>query len=104
MRVLFVVLPHKSHFFCMVPMAWALSAAGHEVRVASQPDITAAITAAGLNAVPVGVPLNLMTDTPHSQEAGYGSGFDMAETRAEVLTWDYLKGVFTAYAKIADYR
>ncbi|MGP3912330.1 activator-dependent family glycosyltransferase [Nonomuraea sp. 10N515B] len=38
----------------MVPLAWALRTAGHDVRVASQPELTAAITNAGLTAVPVG--------------------------------------------------
>jgi glycosyltransferase (activator-dependent family) len=83
-------------------MAWALSSAGHEVRVASQPDITEAIGQAGLTAVPVGSPLNLVTTDPLSQDAGYGTGFNIAETRPEILTWDYEKGLFSAYSKIAD--
>lgn len=103
MRVLCVVLAHKSHLFCTVPISWALSAAGHEVRVASQPDITEAINQAGLSAVPVGGPLNLMTENAHSQEAGYGTGFNMAETRPEKLTWDYLKGAFSAYSNVSDH-
>jgi glycosyltransferase (activator-dependent family) len=54
MRVLFVSLSEKSHIYLMAPLAWALAAAGHEVRVASQPMATDAITRAGLTAVPVG--------------------------------------------------
>lgn len=54
MRVLFVTLSEKSHLYMMAPLAWALTAAGHEVRVASQPKATATITRAGLTAVPVG--------------------------------------------------
>jgi glycosyltransferase (activator-dependent family) len=38
----------------MVPLAWALLAAGHEVRVAGGPALVPAITAAGLPAVSVG--------------------------------------------------
>ncbi|MGC7102055.1 glycosyl transferase, partial [Amycolatopsis lurida] len=38
----------------MVPLAWALRTAGHEVRIAGQPAFTADITKAGLTAVPVG--------------------------------------------------
>ena len=104
MRVLFTVLAHKSHFFCSVPVAWALKAAGHEVCVASQPDLTEAVRRAGLTAVPVGSPLNLMDNARHnpSEEAGYGTGFDMAEMRPEVLSWDYLKGVFTAYSAVSE--
>ena len=48
MRVLFVPLPEKSHLYCMVPLAWALVATGHEVRVAAAPSLREAITGAGL--------------------------------------------------------
>lgn len=58
MRVLFTSFAHSSHFYPLVPVAWALRAAGHEVRVASQPDLTETITRAGLTAVPVGQPLS----------------------------------------------
>ncbi|MEU4806658.1 activator-dependent family glycosyltransferase [Actinosynnema sp. NPDC023587] len=54
MRVLFATYSEKTHFLSAVPLAWALRAAGHEVRVASQPELTATITEAGLTAVPVG--------------------------------------------------
>ena len=54
MRVLFVSLSEKSHVYLMVPLAWALSAAGHDVRVASYPLAVETITRAGLTAVPVG--------------------------------------------------
>ncbi|WP_019547074.1 activator-dependent family glycosyltransferase [Streptomyces sulphureus] len=54
MRVLIVVYAEKTHYLHMVSMGWALAAAGHEVRVASQPALTAEITASGLTAVPLG--------------------------------------------------
>ncbi|AXK36569.1 activator-dependent family glycosyltransferase [Streptomyces armeniacus] len=54
MRVLFVSLAEKSHLYCQTPLAWALTAAGHEVRVASTPPLTETTTRAGLTAVPVG--------------------------------------------------
>lgn len=54
MRILFVTYPEKPIFQPMVPLAWALRAAGHEVRVASQPFFTSHIVGAGLTAVPVG--------------------------------------------------
>jgi glycosyltransferase (activator-dependent family) len=38
----------------MVPLAWALQSAGHEVRVAAEPGFVGSITAAGLTAVSVG--------------------------------------------------
>jgi glycosyltransferase (activator-dependent family) len=54
MRILLTTYPEKPIFQPMVPMASALRAAGHEVRVASQPFFTDTITQAGLTAVPVG--------------------------------------------------
>ncbi|MCM6771862.1 activator-dependent family glycosyltransferase [Nocardia sp. CDC159] len=54
MRVLMTSLAVEAHFNGTVPLAWALRAAGHEVRFASQPALTRAITQAGLTAVPVG--------------------------------------------------
>lgn len=59
MRVLFVTYPEKTHFLAMVPLAWALRCAGHEVRVASQPDFAGTINQAGLTAVGVGRNLNI---------------------------------------------
>lgn len=54
MRVLFVVWPVQAHFYPQIPLAWALQGAGHEVCVASHPDLADTITAAGLSAVPLG--------------------------------------------------
>lgn len=54
MRVLMTSFALNAHFYGSVPLAWALRAAGHEVRFASQPALTASITGAGLTAVPVG--------------------------------------------------
>jgi UDP:flavonoid glycosyltransferase YjiC (YdhE family) len=44
----------RSHLHCLVPLGWALQAAGHDVRVASHPSMTQAISSAGLAAVPLG--------------------------------------------------
>ncbi|MDC2959411.1 DUF1205 domain-containing protein [Streptomyces gilvifuscus] len=54
MRVLVVPFPWKAHVFNLVPLAWSLRTAGHEVRVACWPDLLEAVTSAGLTAVPVG--------------------------------------------------
>lgn len=54
MRVLIVTFPWKTHLFNMVPLAWSLRTAGHEVRVASEPDLLDVITGTGLTAVSVG--------------------------------------------------
>lgn len=54
MRVLFTTWAWPSHFFPMVPMAWALRAAGHEVLMASQPELLPTMRASGLPSVAVG--------------------------------------------------
>ncbi|KAB2346157.1 activator-dependent family glycosyltransferase [Actinomadura rudentiformis] len=95
MRVLFAVYAAKTHFYNMVPLAWALRAAGHDVRVASEPALVPAITRTGLTAVPVGDE----ADTPRDEATSGTSWRDLnagvTETRPEVLTWDYVLGTFT---------
>ncbi|MFI9080867.1 nucleotide disphospho-sugar-binding domain-containing protein [Streptomyces sioyaensis] len=54
MRVLILSTPESTHFTTMVPLAWALRGAGHEVLVAGQPDIVPAAQSAGLCTVTVG--------------------------------------------------
>ncbi len=54
MKVLFSTWAWPSHYFPMVPLAQACRAAGHEVRIASQPALAAAIRSSGLPAVTVG--------------------------------------------------
>jgi len=58
MRVLVSSWGWRSHFYPLVPLAWALRAAGHEVMVASQPAMTETIVGAGLPAVAVGEDLD----------------------------------------------
>ncbi|TWJ21129.1 UDP:flavonoid glycosyltransferase YjiC (YdhE family) [Micromonospora endolithica] len=60
MRVLFLPAPVPSHLFPMVQLAWAFRAAGHEVYVAGPPSTVADVAGAGLTAVPVGTPYDLM--------------------------------------------
>ncbi|WP_171064062.1 activator-dependent family glycosyltransferase [Actinomadura soli] len=105
MRVLFVTVPWRTHFQPVVPVGWALQTAGHEVRVASGPELADVITGSGLTAVPVG------SDEPVLQKLGemyseehqeivdtlerLGANDDLlfafAENRAEKLTWDRLR-------------
>ncbi|MBB5123034.1 hypothetical protein AF335_12180 [Streptomyces eurocidicus] len=63
MRIMFTVLPVTSHVMIMAPLAAALQSAGHEVRVVTHdhPGTVAAITGAGLAAVPLGGPIDLAT-------------------------------------------
>jgi len=58
MRVLMTSWAWASHYMPLVPLAWALRAAGHEVHVASQPRLTGVINDSGAAAVPVGPDLD----------------------------------------------
>lgn len=87
MRVLFVSFPHNTHYFSMVPLASALRTAGHEVRVASHPDLTDQITATGLTAVPVGV-AGWYADDPWAPDL---LGRILAEGSAHVQGFDFTR-------------
>ncbi|GGS59405.1 glycosyl transferase [Planobispora rosea] len=103
MRVLFTTLAATSHLNNLVPLAWALRAAGHEVCVASQPNLTEAITRTGLTAVSVGEEMDKATGNESwggRDGSPYGLGFDLAETRPEVLTPDYVHGALSAYTSV----
>ncbi|MFF2080899.1 nucleotide disphospho-sugar-binding domain-containing protein [Kitasatospora sp. NPDC058162] len=54
MRVLIVSTPIANHFLPLVPLAWALRAAGHEVMVLGQPDVLRSVRAGGQTTVTVG--------------------------------------------------
>lgn len=54
MKILLTCIEEPSHLRTMVPLAWALIAAGHEVRVAGGPGLMPTIVGAGLPAVRVG--------------------------------------------------
>jgi len=54
MRVLMMTTPVPTHFTSLVPLAWGLRAAGHEVIVAGQPDVVPTARSAGLVAASVG--------------------------------------------------
>lgn len=47
MRVLIHTLPQKPHVYMATPLAWALRAAGHEVRLVTAPDLESVVQSAG---------------------------------------------------------
>jgi glycosyltransferase (activator-dependent family) len=103
MRVLFTTFAAKSHLYEMVPLAWALRTAGHDVRVASQPDLADDITRTGLTAVPVGDELNLDrvmreigedATTKFEDDPSLADYITLEENRPEKLTWDHVLGLF----------
>ncbi|TDC44519.1 activator-dependent family glycosyltransferase [Actinomadura sp. KC345] len=105
MRVLFTTLPVKAHLYLQVPLAWALRAAGHEVRFAVQPDIVDDVTGAGLTAVSIGEAVQQgepasaepVPDEDHPWNSEWERVLDLAESRPERLGYDYLQGVLTAW-------
>lgn len=93
MRVLFTTCPDRSIFQSMVPLAWALRTAGHEVRVASQPRLTGTITRSGLTAVAVGrdhrhTRLAGLEPEPGAR-AGLFRPYDVVD-HPERVSWEYL--------------
>ncbi|MFI9030981.1 activator-dependent family glycosyltransferase [Streptomyces sp. NPDC053560] len=102
MRVLITSIAHNTHYYHLVPLAWALKCAGHEVRVAGQPRITDIITGSGQTAVPVGDDtdlLDLLTEIG-GDIAPYQAGLDFAEDRPEALTWEHLLGQQTVLTSL----
>jgi UDP:flavonoid glycosyltransferase YjiC (YdhE family) len=61
MRVLFTTVPWPTHFYGMVPLAWALRTHGHEVRVATHPAHVATVEHAGLPVVRLGRDIDFMS-------------------------------------------
>lgn len=53
MKVYVVPVPSTGHLFSFVPTCWALRAEGHEVLVASRPDLNALARAAGIHTVDI---------------------------------------------------
>ncbi|HWM06976.1 MAG TPA: activator-dependent family glycosyltransferase [Actinophytocola sp.] len=102
MRILLATYPEKPIFQPMVPLAWALRTAGHEVRVASQPFFADTITQAGLTAVPVGRQTtdnwrrltDAYPDRAAAERVGLPAPYDVAEPGTEI-GWD---------ATVAGYR
>ncbi|MFC3994755.1 activator-dependent family glycosyltransferase [Nocardiopsis sediminis] len=92
MRVVFATFSERTHFYSMVPLAWAMRTAGHEVRIASQPELTPTVVQAGLTAVPVGTDHTLYDDmADFRDDVAAAEWFELDEDRPEKLTWEYLK-------------
>jgi UDP:flavonoid glycosyltransferase YjiC (YdhE family) len=59
MRVLLMTTPVTTHMAPIVPLAWALRAAGHDVLAAGQQDVLGAAHGAGLSGVAIGEPFHV---------------------------------------------
>ncbi|MCX4527166.1 MULTISPECIES: activator-dependent family glycosyltransferase [unclassified Streptomyces] len=108
MRVLIVPFPWKTHLFNLVPLAWSLQTAGHEVRVAGWPDLLDAVTGAGLTGMGVGPGETAEERKARDQrrptpaptpagggplQGGLGPLFDVRPDR-ERLSWEQVTKVF----------
>ncbi|MET9294037.1 activator-dependent family glycosyltransferase [Streptomyces sp. NPDC003077] len=97
MRVLLTTYPEKSFFQAMVPLAWALRTAGHDVRVASQPELVDTITQAGLTAVPVGRNrgiwrvAELDPDAREASREGLPAPYNAVELGPEGVDWEAMR-------------
>ncbi|MEU7698247.1 activator-dependent family glycosyltransferase [Streptomyces sp. NPDC015492] len=102
MRVLMTSIAHNTHYYHLVPLAWALKAAGHEVRVAGQPRVTDIITGSGLTAVPVGDDEDMMELFAEigGDITPYQEGLDFAEERPEARSWEHLLGQQTVLTSL----
>lgn len=108
MRVLVTTWAWPSHYLPLVPMVWALQAAGHEVQVASQPRLSRVITDSGAVAVPVGPDLDHhelraksmrelpLPSVPQAPEAGEEMTNWQPQRRAKVAR------VFSVFAAYSD--
>ncbi|MEW2400552.1 nucleotide disphospho-sugar-binding domain-containing protein [Streptomyces sp. NPDC046862] len=95
MKILVNTGPAHPLFFPVVPLAWALHAAGHQVLVAAPDSFEPVIRGAGLRMAPVSGPLDMgdvmgrdrngnplkVPDTDEEMADGVGSGFARLATR-----------------------
>ncbi len=100
MRVLLTSFAHRTHFQGLAPVAWALHSAGHEVHVASQPELTDAVIGAGLTAVPVGSDHRLFDIDPDiaARVHRYTTDLDFERRGPELHSWEFLHGMQNATA------
>ncbi|QVJ02396.1 activator-dependent family glycosyltransferase [Nocardiopsis eucommiae] len=95
MRVLIAAYSEKTHFYNLVPIAWALRTAGHEVRVVSQPSLTSTIVEAGLTAVAVGRDHSFMEVMESKEEdEGWADRVTSVMTDPENTDWEGLYDFF----------
>ncbi|WP_159765737.1 activator-dependent family glycosyltransferase [Streptomyces sp. HM190] len=88
MRVLFATHSEKTHFHSLIPLAWALRSAGHDVCVASQPALAEEITRAGLTAVPVGEDHTFLQRLQEAGQADFSGGFGQNGAVEPPETWE----------------
>lgn len=110
-RVLLTSWGWPTHMYHLVPLGWAFAAAGHEVRVASQPALVDRLGTTGLTGVVVGEDVDLLSPEvraragmpvdrlpPLGSPPDYALMWRSTTARMEVLAEAMTEGV-TAYAR-----
>ncbi|MFF8844563.1 nucleotide disphospho-sugar-binding domain-containing protein [Streptomyces sp. NPDC015127] len=82
-RVLFTTCPAAGHFYPMVPLAWALRAADHEVMVATPASLLTDVTRSGLPVAPCADAYD-MIDVMRPRSAGQGPPRQASDPRQAV--------------------
>ncbi|SHJ73370.1 UDP:flavonoid glycosyltransferase YjiC, YdhE family [Nocardiopsis flavescens] len=97
MRVLITTHADSVGFSSMVPLAWALRNAGHEVRVATQPALTEEVVMSGLTAVPVGEDHRFpkLEEWSSEHEDEDDPLLDLLTSRPEDVEWELFSEVYT---------
>lgn len=104
MRVLMSACPLRSHFYPMIPLAWALQVAGHEVLVVAPPNATGLLHGAGISTmslnddfdpiaeVRAALPASMLpvAGTRGWNNAFWGMGVRTAVERAGQIAGEYL--------------
>ncbi|WP_228473556.1 nucleotide disphospho-sugar-binding domain-containing protein [Streptomyces calidiresistens] len=94
----------------MVPTAWALRAAGHDVRIASQPNLMGVVSESGLTGIPVGAELAISgRHLVGGHRAGSRLPYDIGEDHPEKLTPRHVRTTLAMYPRgiselVADRR
>jgi UDP:flavonoid glycosyltransferase YjiC (YdhE family) len=105
MRVLFIPLAAASHYYPMVPSAWAFRAAGHEVVFAAHPSVTGAVVSSGMMAVPVGGSYDLLARLGTAHTAlKEGTGRTLADFRDTASIPEEVRREFIAMRRDAHAR
>jgi UDP:flavonoid glycosyltransferase YjiC (YdhE family) len=98
MKVLFTSWATPGHFAPLVPLGWALRAAGHEVLVATHPAETEPVVRAGLPALPVGPDVDMFGVLRAKRHSESRQAYLCADTREGK---DY-RGILDAAEAVAD--
>ncbi len=94
MRVLFSVSPWPTHYMAMVPLGWALQAAGHDVRVMCAPSQVGPVGGAGLTPVPILEGMDVLVQNRfHNLHAALRGDWPYPWLPLDPLTGEELRGL-----------